>query len=100
MLVRRTIVIGTVEKYPTVELANAAINGFRLQLNSKRSRLTVSQPLVTISDLIDHYIQVELSSTRELAIACNSKDIQILSRKMDPTTMGNGTNHWYPYRVH
>ena len=61
MLVRRTIVIGTVEKYPTVELANAAINGFRLQLNSKRSRLTVSQPLVTIGDLIDHYIQVELS---------------------------------------
>jgi integrase len=61
MLVRRTVVIGTVEKYPTVELANAPINGFRLQLNSKRSRLTVSQPLLTISDLIDHYIQVELS---------------------------------------
>jgi len=53
MLVRRTIIIGTVEKYPTIELANAAINGFRLQLNSKRRRLTVSQPLVTISDLID-----------------------------------------------
>jgi hypothetical protein len=59
--IRRTIIIGTVEKYPTEELANAAINGLRLQLNSKRSRLTASKPLVTISDLIDHYIHVELS---------------------------------------
>jgi integrase len=59
--VRRTIVIGTVEKYPTEELANAAINGLRLQLNSKRNRLMASKPLATISDLIDYYIVVELS---------------------------------------
>jgi integrase len=59
--IRRTILIGTVEKYPTEELANAAINGLRLQLNSKKSRLSASKPLVTIGDLIDHYIHVELS---------------------------------------
>jgi hypothetical protein len=100
MLVRRTIVIGTVEKYPTVELANAAINGFRLQLNSKRSRLTVSQPLVTIQRSYRSLHPGRAFSTRQLAIACNSEDIQILSREMDPTTMGNGTNHWYPYRGH
>jgi integrase len=57
--VRRTTVIGTVEQYPTRELAQAAVNGLRMQINEDRLRQPGHDILV--ADLVDHYIQTELS---------------------------------------
>ena len=57
--VRRNIVIGTLEEYPTEELAQAAINGLRTCINQDRNRQP-QQP-VFVSDLIDHYLVTELS---------------------------------------
>ncbi len=56
--VRRTAVIGTVEKYPTRDLAETAVNGLRVQVNEDRLRQPEQQILV--GDLVDHYIQTEL----------------------------------------
>jgi hypothetical protein len=36
--VRRTVIIGTVEQYPTRDLAQAAVNGLRMQVNEDRYR--------------------------------------------------------------
>jgi hypothetical protein len=52
-------VIGTLEEYPTEELAQAAINGLRTCINEDRNRQP-QQP-VLVSDLIDHYLVTELS---------------------------------------
>jgi integrase len=57
--VRRTNVIGTVEQYPTRELAQAAVNGLRMQINEDRLRQPGHDILV--AELVDHYTQVELS---------------------------------------
>jgi len=59
--VRRTVVIRTVEKYPTEELANAAINGMRLQLNSERNRLMASNPLLTVGGLTQLELYISTS---------------------------------------
>jgi hypothetical protein len=56
--VRRTAVIGNVEKYPTRDLAEAAIMGFRMQINEDRLRQPDQQILV--GDLVDHYLRTEL----------------------------------------
>ena len=57
--VRRTKVIGTVEQYPTGELAQAAVNGLRVRINEDRLRRPGHDILV--ADLVDHYVQTELS---------------------------------------
>ena len=57
--VRRTKVIGTVEQYPTGELAQAAVNGLRVRINEDRLRRPGHDILV--ADLVDHYVQMELS---------------------------------------
>jgi integrase len=57
--VRRTTVIGTVERYPTRGLAQAAVNGLRMQLNE--DRLRQPGPDILVADLVDHYIETELS---------------------------------------
>jgi integrase len=57
--VRRTAVIGTVEEYPTKDLAQAAVNGLRMCINEDRNRQREQRILV--ADLIDHYIQTELA---------------------------------------
>ncbi len=56
--VRRTVVIGNVEKYPTRDLAEAAVMGFRMQINEDRLRQPEQQILV--GDLVDHYLRTEL----------------------------------------
>ena len=56
---RRTAVIGTIEQYPTKGEALDAVNGLRMQINAERNRRPV-HPLL-IADLIDHYVQTELS---------------------------------------
>jgi hypothetical protein len=61
--VRRTAVIGNIEQYPTKEEALHAVNGLRMQINADRNRRPV-QPLL-IADLIDHYIQTELSPSAD-----------------------------------
>lgn len=57
--VRRTTVIGTVDQYPARELAQTAVNGLRMQINEDRLRRPGHDILV--ADLIDHYVQTELS---------------------------------------
>ena len=57
--VRRTTVIGTVEQYPTRELAQAAVNGLRMRINEDRLRQSGHDILV--ADLVDHYVRTELS---------------------------------------
>jgi integrase len=56
---RRTAVIGTVEQFPTRELAQAAVNGLRMKINEDRNRNR--EQSICIADLVDHYIQTELS---------------------------------------
>jgi integrase len=56
--VRRNAVIGTVEQYPTEELAQATVNGLRMQINKTRNRQREQSILMT--DLIDHYMKTEL----------------------------------------
>ena len=60
---RRTAVIGTVEQYPTEDLALAAVNGLRVSINEvcNRQRLRV----ILVGDLIDHYKQMELCDRSE-----------------------------------
>jgi hypothetical protein len=36
--IRRTAVKGSIDEYPTEELAQAALNGFRVRLNENRNR--------------------------------------------------------------
>lgn len=57
--VRRTAVIGTVDQYPTRDLAQAAANGLRMQINEDRLRRPGHDILV--ADLVDHYVHTELS---------------------------------------
>src|SRR4029077_21163333 len=57
--VRRTNVIGTVEQYPTRELAQAVVSGLRMQINEDRLRQPGHDILV--AELVDHYMQMELS---------------------------------------
>jgi integrase len=57
--VRRTAVIGTVAQYPTRDLAQAAANGLRMQINEDRLRRPGHDILV--ADLVDHYVHTELS---------------------------------------
>jgi integrase len=57
--VRRTTVIGTVQQYPTRELAQAAVNGLRMRINQDRLRQPGHDILV--ADLVDHYIRTDLS---------------------------------------
>jgi integrase len=57
--VRRTAVIGTVEQFPTVDLAQAAVNGLRMSINRERNRQR--EQSIVVGDLVDHYIQAELS---------------------------------------
>jgi hypothetical protein len=57
---RRTSMIGTIEQYPTKELAQAAVNGLRMRINEEWNR----QPtrVIKVSELIDHYIATELAT--------------------------------------
>ena len=57
--VRRTAVIGTVEPYPTKDLAQAAVNGLRMCINEDRNRQREQR--IPVADLVDHYIQTELA---------------------------------------
>jgi integrase len=56
--VRRTLVIGTTEKFPTKELASEAINGVRARINQISYRERVHP--ITVAHLLDHYVQTEL----------------------------------------
>lgn len=56
--VRRTAFIGTVDEYPTKELAQEAANGLRMRVNEDRNRELGRDILV--EDLVDHYRHTEL----------------------------------------
>ena len=52
---RRTAVIGTVEQYPTEDLARVAVNGLRISINEACNRQRSRSML--FGDLVDHYKQ-------------------------------------------
>jgi hypothetical protein len=56
---RRTAVIGRAEQFPTRDLAQAAVNGFRFCINQDRNRQC--EQSILVADLVDHYIGTELS---------------------------------------
>jgi hypothetical protein len=57
--VRRTAVIGTVDQFPTENLAQSAVNGLRMCINQDRNRQR--KQTICVADLVDHYMQTELS---------------------------------------
>ncbi len=60
---RRTAVIGTVEEYPTEDLAVVAVNGLRVKINEACNRQ--HERSILFGDLVDHYLQKELSDRAE-----------------------------------
>jgi hypothetical protein len=61
--IRRTAVIASIDQYPNKELVQTAVNGFRVRLNENRNRQ--GQQVILVADLIDHYIETELSDETE-----------------------------------
>ena len=57
---RRTVIIGTVEQYPTEDLAQAAVNGLRMWVNEDRN--PQREQSILLGDLVDHFIETELSA--------------------------------------
>ena len=82
--VRRTAVIGTVEQYPTRELAQTAVNGLRMQVNEDRLRHPGRN--IFVADLVDHYEQTELSE-KTGAIGVVGPLIQSLLLRAFPTVL-------------
>src|SRR5262245_51351800 len=58
---RGTMKLGSLEEYPTKELATNAVNALRICINAEAQRHQ-RRPL-RMCDLIDHYILTELSPT-------------------------------------
>jgi integrase len=56
---RRTLKIGSVDEYPTEELAATAVNGLRMCINAERHRQ--QQRPIEMADLIDDYVLTELT---------------------------------------
>jgi len=65
--IRHTQVIGTVDQYPTKELASKAVNGLRARVNEESYRLRLRPILV--GDLIDHFLQTVLCDEPDLYAA-------------------------------
>ena len=73
--VRRTAVIGTVDQYPTTDLARAAVDGIRMRINEDRLRHPGID--IAVADLVDHYLQTELSE----GISWHSRATRIIYRQ-------------------
>jgi integrase len=56
---RRTAIVGTLEQYPNEQAALSAVNGLRMQINADLFRQR-HRPIL-VRDLIDHYVQTDLS---------------------------------------
>jgi hypothetical protein len=52
-------VIGTLEQFPTRDLAQVAVNGLRMSINQERNRQR--EQSIVVADLVDHCIETELS---------------------------------------
>ena len=52
---RRTAVIGTIEQYPTEDLALIAVNGLRVRINEACNHQR--ERFILFGDLVDHYKQ-------------------------------------------
>jgi integrase len=59
---RRTLKVGTLEEYPTKELAANAVNGLRMCINAERHHQHYHP--IQMCDLIDHYLLTELSAKK------------------------------------
>lgn len=59
---RRTAIVGTLEQYPNEQAALSAVNGLRMQINADLFRQR-HRPIL-VRDLIDHYVQTDLSLSR------------------------------------
>ena len=56
-------VIGTLERYPSEDLALVAVNGLRLKINEDCNRQR--ERFILFGDLVDHYKQTELCDRAE-----------------------------------
>jgi hypothetical protein len=82
---RRTPVIGTMEQFPTRDLAEVAVNGLRMSMDQNRNRQR--EPAISVADLLDHYIQ--LSSRMKLTGAPRRRELSTESfLEMDTTALG------------
>ena len=84
--VRCNVVIGTLEEYPTEELAQAAINGLRTCINEDRNRQP-QQP-VFVSDLIRSLSGNGTVRTNRLAFTFHANCLSCISKSVDKTTLG------------
>jgi len=65
--IRHTQVIGSVDQYPTKELASNAVNGLRARVNEKSFRLRLRP--VFVGDLVDHFLQTAFDDQSDLYAA-------------------------------
>jgi len=84
---RRTMRIGSVEEYPTKELAANAVSGLRTCINAARYRQQLHP--IQMSDLIDHYILTELSPNVSRHSPATRIYLSRIFRVVDPATLGH-----------
>jgi hypothetical protein len=60
---RRTATIGTIEQFPTEDLALIAVNGLRVSINEACNHQR--ERFILFGDLVDHYKQTELCDRAE-----------------------------------
>lgn len=63
--VRHKTIVGTIEEYPTWDMASEAINGLRMSINDDRHRR--QDRTITVGDLADHFTRVELCDGSHVA---------------------------------
>lgn len=86
MRVRRTTVIGTVEQYPTRDLAEAAVNGLRMQVNEDRLRHP-GAPHYCCG--LDRSLRADGTlRTSWLAFSCDANCVPPIPDKVDTAALG------------
>ena len=75
--VHRRAIVGTVEQYPTEELAWTAASGLRVYLNGSRNHYSAKP--IPIRDLIDHYVNTDLFRGHWLALSRDKDDLPLFS---------------------
>src|ERR1051325_8273723 len=78
-LIRRTMIIGSIDQYPTQQQASDAINGLRVSINEAYNRQPYTS--VLMSELVDHYIEKELGERSDWYSAASKtiyRDILLL----------------------
>src|SRR5687768_13588264 len=105
---RRTMMIGTLEQFPTAQLAANAVNGLRVSINVERIR---QRQAVLMSDLIDHYILTDCPSksariqkrigwhtfrhTYSTLLVSNGENVKVIQELIDRKSTRLNSSHGY-----